>query len=194
MTNQFSILLYSITLLFAATGLYGCGNSNVKSATNFPDPDAAAYYITEQNLVYDLGTDLKWLIAPSENLPDQFDMCIIDTVNQVSVSVIELAKHTDFSGLSPEKIEKLVADITQSNLPAEFTVKENSIKPSKDKEEVYWEFATDITLKIEGEETEVLYKGKIFEGSKNVCAIVVTGQPQTQNLSEYINRLTQNAE
>ncbi len=184
------LYLSLLSCVVFAVFMSGCANGTKSSGkSSHIDRDRSMYVMDDMGLEYNLAPQNNRIIASSENLPEKFAMCVVDTVTQVSVTVLDFGKEGVASKLEKNNVQAIVTDITQSNLGSRFEVRKNELHQASYLGKPAWHFKSEIAIGNPSEEIEVVYEGYIFDGSDGLCAIVATGQNPSPDLSPYLDRL-----
>lgn len=169
---------------FTAIILCICGCS--RSGSSLPeqvyyDAEESAYYIPAQNLVYRLPNSRFLVVADPQNLPEQMNMCIVDTSAMISVLLLNIPEFP-----RNQKDAERVVNLISAQENAEYSA-EQELRCSCDTflNVPAWNFDVMLRLKNEADTISVIYYGLIFEN----LALVTTAQADTipyNLLNEYI--------
>lgn len=185
-----SIAKHVVIMLFAllATACGGRKGNNEALATGMNLSEAwnaneGIYEIPDMNLAYIPPERNNTIIADPSSLPDNILMCMIDSVEQVSVNLIRLSSNVRRMDDAKHETEKIIHQNYQSpDESTPFTLDSCNFLNEK-----AWLFSSTLHVPLDSDSLNVIYTGYLFGNN----ALVVTAPESIahEDLLNYVRGL-----
>ncbi|MDE6378517.1 MAG: hypothetical protein K2K72_07220 [Duncaniella sp.] len=175
------LFLASLSLIF----WIGCSSRSGNSTGN-----GSRVTLSEYNLVYELPYPGNSVIAPADNLTDRVAMCVVDTLNDVSVLILNLPRVPQDS----IEAENTVRLISQQNIPGYTVTSTESIGECEYLDRHAWNYETVMVLKNGTDSIRVMFYGYLFDDLALVVTTTVTDTIDREYLAPYVTGLKRSHE
>ena len=197
--QTFKIKLSPIVfLLTIALVISSCNYSSTNQSNDYIiDINSNSYIIKNHNLEYNTDSIENYIIANPENLPENFLMCIVDTVNNVCLTILETHyRNKNTITLTKSEVDGLINDIIRQDTSLNAELKKQSARCTNYMGKPCWKFDAIINLPSANDTTAISYRGNIFDTPNGICSIIFIHQiletektNQTQLAEKWLSKL-----
>lgn len=175
-------LLFGMVFLLLLVGCSSKGDS--VNDNGYADTIVTTFVIDKCNLRYDLPYPRNSIVAPHDRLTDKMSMCIVDTLTNVSVLLLNFPD----TPKDYQEAEKIVNLISGQNPIGYIASTTHQINKSTFLDMPAWKFEVSLLLKNVSDSIPVTFCGYIFE---NMGFVVTVPSDSVSNdfVSPYINGL-----
>lgn len=148
--------------------IFSCCNRESKPGVGLYNSDGGVYSFYDEHFIYELPNPENCIVASPENLPEDILMCVIDTLSNVSMLLVELPME-----VTTEKSAKDALNlITRQEDIQKVTHRQHKLSSCVLMGNDALNYRVDLGIEVEQDTLEVSYYGYLF-GNK---AFVVTSQ------------------
>ena len=159
----------------------GCSRgSGRQEATYRWDSKTGIYQLPEYGVEFHIPNPETSIVAPPQNLPNNILMCVIDTISNISVTILKIDTNVDNQADANAVVDSIT---TQNPNVNTVTLNESTYRKSHIGHDS-WRFIKNLHITSNQDTFNVVYSGYLFDG----FAVVATGD-KIDKLDSYLNNL-----